>query len=1058
MFKITKLKRLISLFIGSIITLPNLLTAQITNTESFESSTFAPTGWTVENVSGTNSWSRVTSGTFPTQTPHTGIGEAKFNSFDVSGGVQAIITPQYDLSNIGGATATVSFWMYRDNGYAGTADKVDVFINTVANLTGATSLGIVNRDYAMAPIETANGWYQYTYNVPGAFNGVSNFLILQGTSAYGNNIFIDDVTWISYPPACSGTPTPGNTITSSANICPGIPFTLSLQNTTSGGGVTYQWQSSNDNITFANVPGETLSTLNTSQTAATYYKCIVTCSSVSGTSTSVQVGINNFYDCYCTLAATATADTDIGNVTIGTLNNGTATPTLSNSAANGTYTDYTAIPVTDLQIGMPMPISLSQITSGTTFYSAWFNVFIDYNHNGIFDLPSEQAFTSTILTDATAPTQTGNIIVPTTALTGQTRMRIRLTEGGSASDVACGTFGFGEVEDYMVNIICPTMTGPVATNVSICTGNSATVSASTTYIGSTLTWYSAASAGTVLASTPTYTTPTLSSNTSYWVSETIGSCPESPRVQVNVTIDPVNVLLVPVSTLCHGSSDGTFTLGTVNCGTAPFTYSVNGSVFGPIPTNLAAGTYSVIVQGTGTGSQLSAPITVVVDEPTLVISTPVGIDTSLCINSLSAILNAQTTLSTYTTATQVITFDVSTQPIEVNAGPGTQFSTANMTALPVGSIVTSVAFSYPNLSSIGSSWGSDVQIGYTGALHNVAGSGIGAPSGAATFEYIDSLNVDSLNISGGVINVFYWDMINDNAGTDDCTFNLGTGVATLTISYQYPTPATVSWWSAPTGGTQLGTGNTIETIGTTVLPTSSVLGVYNFYAQGENLTCSSEARGLVTVTLNSPNRTITAYTCETSYTSPFGDIYDTTGLYYHVIPSVGSDCDSTVIIDLTLVEIPVISIFGGTSLTASYLGTSVTYQWLNCSTGNSIIPGATSSTYEATVNGMYSVIADNGTCTDTSLCVTVNSVGLNSLTNNHSVKLSPNPTSGKIQLTLTGSNKASVEVYDIQGKIILTMKGIISGDFISLEGVQPGIYTMKVTSDVSISTHRIIKN
>ena len=42
---------------------------------------------------------------------------------------------------------------------------------------------------------------------------------------------------------CSGTPAPGNTISSATTVCPTVSFSLSLQNATSGSGVSYQWQS-----------------------------------------------------------------------------------------------------------------------------------------------------------------------------------------------------------------------------------------------------------------------------------------------------------------------------------------------------------------------------------------------------------------------------------------------------------------------------------------------------------------------------------------------------------------------------------------------------------------------------------------------------------------------------------------------------------------------------------------------------------------------------------------------------------------------------------------------
>jgi len=95
---------------------------------------------------------------------------------------------------------------------------------------------------------------------------------------------------------------------------------------------------------------------------------------------------------------------------------------------------------------------------------------------------------------------------------------------------------------------------------------------------------------------------------------------------------------------------------------------------------------------------------------------------------------------------------------------------------------------------------------------------------------------------------------------------------------------------------------------------------------------------------------------------------------------------------------------------------------------------------------------------DTSACVTVNSVGLNSMTSEYNVQLSPNPTSGKVLITLAGSMSASVDVFDIQGKVIISLKEVSSGDSISLDNVQPGMYTFKVTNEKGTSTHRILKN
>ncbi len=174
--------------------------SQVNYTESFDGTTFVPTGWTNLLVSPGNAWTRVTAGTSPTQSPHSGAGEAQFNSFSGNGGVRALVSPVINYSNRASATTAISFWMYRDNGYNTNADKIDVYMNTGANLTGATLLGTVNRAIGLAPVVSSNGWYQYSFTVPATFSTSTNYFILKASSAYGNNMFIDDVSWTAFPP------------------------------------------------------------------------------------------------------------------------------------------------------------------------------------------------------------------------------------------------------------------------------------------------------------------------------------------------------------------------------------------------------------------------------------------------------------------------------------------------------------------------------------------------------------------------------------------------------------------------------------------------------------------------------------------------------------------------------------------------------------------------------------------------------------------------------------------------------------------------------------------
>ena len=161
------------------------------STEGFNGATFPPTGWTTTPAGSGLSFAQVTAGTYPTTSPYSGTGMIKVNSFNYSTGTALLVSPPLNLT--ANPTFSVSFWMYRDGGYASSGDKIDVMVNTTASTSGATTIGTVNRSMTLAPVVGALGWYQYTFTIPGSFSGTTNYVILSGTTAYGNNMYLDDV-------------------------------------------------------------------------------------------------------------------------------------------------------------------------------------------------------------------------------------------------------------------------------------------------------------------------------------------------------------------------------------------------------------------------------------------------------------------------------------------------------------------------------------------------------------------------------------------------------------------------------------------------------------------------------------------------------------------------------------------------------------------------------------------------------------------------------------------------------------------------------------------------
>lgn len=92
---------------------------------------------------------------------------------------------------------------------------------------------------------------------------------------------------------CMGTPTPGMTVASSTTLCNGQSSTLSLQNATTGTGVTYQWEASSNGVDFTSISGATESTFSITPTEVKFYRAQVTCGLSTGTSTAVQINFSN---------------------------------------------------------------------------------------------------------------------------------------------------------------------------------------------------------------------------------------------------------------------------------------------------------------------------------------------------------------------------------------------------------------------------------------------------------------------------------------------------------------------------------------------------------------------------------------------------------------------------------------------------------------------------------------------------------------------------------------------------------------------------------------------
>ncbi len=83
-------------------------------------------------------------------------------------------------------------------------------------------------------------------------------------------------------------------------------------------------------------------------------------------------------------------------------------------------------------------------------------IWIDFNQNGSFTDPGEEVvYQGGFTYSPSGYILSGLLSIPSTATLGTTRMRVSLIEGGSTSSTPCGTYGYGETEDYLVDIYTP---------------------------------------------------------------------------------------------------------------------------------------------------------------------------------------------------------------------------------------------------------------------------------------------------------------------------------------------------------------------------------------------------------------------------------------------------------------------------------------------------------------------------------------------------------------------------------------------------------------------------
>ncbi|WP_181369524.1 T9SS type B sorting domain-containing protein [Flavobacterium album] len=429
--------------------------------------------------------------------------------------------------------------------------------------------------------------------------------------------------------------------------------------------------------------------------------------------------------------------------------------------------------------------------------------------------------------------------------------------------------------------VTPTSTLTVTTPVTTCNGSTATLQA-TPSAGATVNWYTTATGGTAVGTGNNFTTPAINATTTYYAEAVNGTCISSSRsaVIVNVSASPTVTVTTP-SPLCgQGSAtlQATASSGMVNW----YATATGGTVLATgtsytTPVITATTTYYAEAAN-GTCVSARQPVTVTVNAlPTINSANPavvcagqaatisVGTPTPATINWYSTATGGTILGTGNSFTTPVLNASTTYYAEAVNAEGCTSAARTSIlvtvTPLPTATVTTPVATCSGSTATLQATPSAGATITwYTSATGGTAvgtGNSFTTPAiTAGTTYYAEPANGTCISTTRKAVSITISASPTLTVTTPPTL--CGPGTATLQAT---PSAGTVNWYTTATGGTLIGTGNSITS---PVVNTTTT-----FYAEAVSV-CTSATRQPVTVTVNGlPTITSTSngVICETGSTT-----------------------------------------------------------------------------------------------------------------------------------------------------------------------------------------------
>lgn len=221
---------------------------------------------------------------------------------------------------------------------------------------------------------------------------------------------------------------------------------------------------------------------------------------------------------------------------------------------------------------------VATMQSGITFAQG-FAIWVDWDQDNAFNTSTEYMGGTGVPPPATPTTIT--FVIPANQPNGVYRMRVRCAFATTGPNITpCGTFGFGETEDYTIyvgpmpaNAGIPSGTATV--NSPICVGQALNFSVTTTYTSPLSYVWSGPNSYSSTVQNPSLFNTTAAANGIYTVLITNSICPVTATVQAIVVQYPAFTTTTNVQSICQGGIFNAITTLTNNPG--PSNYSWVGS-------------------------------------------------------------------------------------------------------------------------------------------------------------------------------------------------------------------------------------------------------------------------------------------------------------------------------------------------------------------------------------------------------------------------------------------------------------------------------------------------